>query len=107
MNGHDASGLTGSSSSKESNLDLVSPNSTDTFELQQDIRKYIRSFEKQDTDSGIARSNCNNLDEYKLQASAQSLLFDRVILKNKIESGSLLLCGGGMTLPFSSFASNL
>lgn len=107
MNGHEALGLTASSSSKESNLDLVSSNSADTFELQRNIRKYIRSFEKPNTDSDIARSNCNNLDEYNLQASAQSLLFDRVILKNKIESGSLLLCGGGMTVPFSSFASIL
>jgi hypothetical protein len=45
------------------------------------------------------------MDEYNLQASAQSLLFDSVILKNRIESGSLLVCGGGITISFSPFAS--
>ncbi|GMY23549.1 hypothetical protein FCV25MIE_18790 [Fagus crenata] len=122
IKGHDASGLTASSISKESNIDPVSQDSadskrgrkfqftfagktTETFELQQDIKKYIRNFEKHDIDSESDRSNCYNMDEYNLQASAQSLLFDSVILKNRIESGSLLVCGGGITISFSPFAS--
>ena len=122
LSGYDASALTASSSSKENNLDLVSPNSaiaekgrkfqfsfagktTKTCDLQQDISKYIRNFEKHDIDSEIARSNCYNMDEYNLQASAESLLFDRVILRNRIEPGSLLLCGGSFTISFSPFAS--
>lgn len=122
MNDHDASGLTASSSSKERNIDPFSPNSaiaeksrkfqfsfagktTKTFDLQQDISKYIRNFEKHDLDSEIASSNCYNMDEYNLQASAESLLFDRGLLRNRIESGSLLLCGGSFTISFSPFAS--
>ncbi|XP_075646579.1 uncharacterized protein LOC142617563 isoform X1 [Castanea sativa] len=121
MNGDDASGLTASSDSKESNLDPVSQDSanskrsqkfqftfagktTETFELQHDIKKYIRTFEKHDVVSENNRSNCYNMDEYNLQASAQSFLFDKVILKNRIESGSLLVCGG-ITVSFSPFAS--
>lgn len=121
MNGDDASRLTASSDSKEPNLDPVSQDSanskrsqkfqftfagktTETFELQQDIKKYIRTFEKHDVVSENNRSNCYNMDEYNLQASAQSLLFDKVILKNRIESGSLLVCGG-ITVSFSPFAS--
>jgi hypothetical protein len=122
MNGHDASGLTASSSSKERNVDPFSPNSaiaekgrnfkfsfaaktTKAFDPQHDISKYIRNFEKHDIDSEIARSNCYNMDEYNLQASAESLLFDSVILRNRIESGSLLLCGGSFTISCSPFAS--
>ncbi|KAL4599289.1 hypothetical protein ACB092_11G116700 [Castanea dentata] len=121
MNGDDASGLTASSDSKEPNLDPVSQDSanskrsqkfqftfagktTETFELQHDIKKYIRTFEKHDVVSENNRSNCYNMDEYNLQASAQSFLFDKVILKNRIESGSLLVCGG-ITVSFSPFAS--
>lgn len=121
MNGDDASRLTASSDSKEPKLDPVSQDSanskrsqkfqftfagktTETFELQQDIKKYIRTFEKHDVVSENNRSNCYNMDEYNLQASAQSLLFDKVILKNRIESGSLLVCGG-ITVSFSPFAS--
>ncbi|KAG6630826.1 uncharacterized protein LOC122291725 isoform X1 [Carya illinoinensis] len=123
MNGHDVPGLTaGTSSSKEPNLDLASPNSViaerswkfqfsvagktaETVELQQDIRKYIRNFEKHDFDSKIARSNRYDVDEYNLQASKESLLCDRVKLKNRIESGGFLLCGGGIKISCSPFAS--
>ena len=121
MNGYDASELTASSDNKEPNLDPVSQDSanskrsqnfqftfagktTETFELQHDIKKYIRTFEKHDVVSENNRSNCYNMDEYNLQTSAQSLLFDKVILKNRIESGSLLVCGG-ITVSFSPFAS--
>ena len=121
MNGYDASELTASSDNKEPNLDPVSQDSAnskrsqnfqftfagktaETFELQHDIKKYIRTFEKHDVVSENNRSNCYNMDEYNLQTSAQSLLFDKVILKNRIESGSLLVCGG-ITVSFSPFAS--
>ncbi|KAF9676489.1 hypothetical protein SADUNF_Sadunf08G0007300 [Salix dunnii] len=80
----------------------------DSIELQQDIRKYVKSFEK-DTEktainSKILRSNHFDLDEYNLLASRQNLLFDTVFLNNRIQSGSVLLCDGGMGVSFSPFA---
>lgn len=80
----------------------------DSIELQQDIRKYVKSFEK-DTEkpainSKILRSNHFDLDEYNLQASRQNFLFDTVFLNNRIQSGSVLLCDGGMGVSFSPFA---
>ncbi|KAL9365818.1 hypothetical protein Peur_043691 [Populus x canadensis] len=80
----------------------------DSIELQQDIRKYVKSFEK-DTEkpainSKILRSNHFDPDEYNLQASRQNFLFDTVFLNNRIQSGSVLLCDGGMGVSFSPFA---
>lgn len=122
VNGLDAAGLAASSGSQEQSVNTVSPNSataekgwkfqfsfagktSETSDVQQDIRKYIRNFEKHDIESEKARSKCVNMDEYNLQASAQSLLFDRVILRNRMESGTLLLCGSSSALSFSPFSS--
>ena len=75
--------------------------------IQQDIRNYVKKFEK---DGGnqqqLMKSNYCDIDEYNLRNPAQSFLFDRIFYKNRIESGSLLLCGGGGTAfsasPFAS-----
>ncbi|GMP60936.1 hypothetical protein CsSME_00023602 [Camellia sinensis var. sinensis] len=71
---------------------------TESVGLQQDIRNYIKKnekeFEKDDIDSENFRSNYYDLDEYNLQGRAESLLFDRVLFKNRIESGCLHLCDG-------------
>ncbi|KAK1575804.1 hypothetical protein Q3G72_008457 [Acer saccharum] len=120
----DALELTASSSSKEHTQDQVRLFSADkvwgrrftfdckaseNFDFQQDIMKYVKNFEK-DADKvninpKIITSNHYDLDDYSLQVSPQSLLFDRVSLKNRLESGSLLLCSGGIAISSSPFAS--
>ncbi|XP_059652863.1 uncharacterized protein LOC132299965 [Cornus florida] len=77
---------------------------TETVGFENDIRDYIKKFEK-DNNSEIIRSSYYDLDEYNLQDHTQNLLFDRVFFKNRIESGSLHLCGGAFTFSFSPFAS--
>ncbi|XWS08196.1 hypothetical protein CRYUN_Cryun41cG0059100 [Craigia yunnanensis] len=124
---HDALDLTASNGSMERTRDHFSLNGTDRewsrkfqfsfspksgqiCELQQDIKKYVKGFEKGigkvDIDSQITRRNSYDPDEYNLQVSQQSLLFDHVFLKNRLESGSLLLCNGGCIaaslFPFAS-----
>ncbi|XVF24581.1 hypothetical protein REPUB_Repub13aG0140200 [Reevesia pubescens] len=123
---HDLLDLTASNGSMEQTRDHLSLNSTDRewsrkfqfsfspkpgqiCELQQDIKKYVKGFEKDigkvDIDSQITR-NSYDPDEYNLLASQQNLLFDHVFLKNRLESGSLLLCNGGcMAASFLPFAS--
>lgn len=66
------------------------PVETDGFH---DIRNFIRKFEKEFQKDGleIARSSYN-ADDYDLRLSAESLVFDKVIYKNRIVSGGLLLC---------------
>ncbi|BBG96773.1 hypothetical protein Prudu_005683 [Prunus dulcis] len=102
-NDRHASGLMASSGPREPQ---ISPNSanmpqdwkfsfahkpTETLELQPDIMKYARHFEKgiekDDTELQIVRSNYYDLGEYNLQAAAQSYMFDRVLYRNRIESG--------------------
>jgi hypothetical protein len=63
--------------------------------LQQDIQQYIKKFEKNVSKLPTMRSSYGELRDYSFQTSAESLLFDRVILKNRIDSGRFLLCGGG------------
>lgn len=111
--------LTASSSSKERTHDQDSVISTDklegrkfsfgrspseTLNFQPNIMKYVRNFEKDlekvNIDPQIVTLKHHDLDEYNLQASSQNLLFDRVLLKNRLDSGSVLLCGGGIA--FSS-----
>ncbi|KAJ6717409.1 hypothetical protein OIU79_005569 [Salix purpurea] len=122
---HSASVLSATGTSKEPTLDEVSINSSETphsgrfqfsltrkpddsIEVQQDIRKYVKSFEKDMEKTGvnprILRSNHFDLDGYNSQASRQNFLFDTVFLNNRIQSGSMLLCDGGIGVSFSPFA---
>lgn len=73
--------------------------------FQQDIRNYVKRFEKDGGNQQRMRSNYYDIDDYNLKNPAQNLLFDRVFYKNRIESGSLLLCGGGTAVSASPFAS--
>ncbi|KAF2321279.1 hypothetical protein GH714_038470 [Hevea brasiliensis] len=83
----------------------IARNQNVTFEFQNDIGKYVKNFQRQnervDINSQILRSNQSDLEEYNLLASSQSLLFDALFFRNKIESGCMLLCGGGMTCSFA------
>lgn len=110
---------------REPALNQISPNSAkrgqdwkfsfahkptaETLDLQQDIKKYVRHFEKgnekDDTELQIVRSNYCDLGDYKLQAAAQSYMLDRVLFRNRIQTGGILLCGTGISNPFSPFAS--
>lgn len=125
-NNHDASEPNASSSHKDQTVNTQSPTSvntaqdlksqfsfsrkpTEALNLQQDILKYIRNsdraIEQADTNSQILRLSNYDSCEYNLQAAAQSLVFERVFKRNRIESGSLLLCSGGISVPLSPFAS--
>lgn len=75
--------------------------------LQQDIRNYVKMYEKNGGNQQLMRSNYYyyDIDDYNLRNPGQSLLFDRVFYKNRLESGSLLLCGGGTSLSVTPFAS--
>ncbi|XP_008792465.2 uncharacterized protein LOC103709064 [Phoenix dactylifera] len=59
-----------------------------------DIRCYIKKFKK-DPKEGRERvkvKSSYNADDYDLISSEESLLFDKVFLKNRIESGGLFVC---------------
>lgn len=72
---------------------------------QEDLRSYIKHFEreaKKDTDMEPTSSNYD-AEEYRFQGHNEGALFDRVLYSSRIESGSLLLCGGAISyLPFAS-----
>lgn len=88
---------------------------------EDDIRRnyyMIRNFEKEnilinkhDSDSEISSIRCNYHDKEEDYRRTESLLFDRVFLKNRVQSGSLHLCGGGggggggIAISFLPFAS--
>lgn len=81
----------------------------DTFELQQEISNYVKSYEKE-VAIGNVSLQARHLDQYDIEehnirAAPPSLLFDRVHFKNPIEAGRMLICGGGFEMPFSPFAS--
>ncbi|KAG4148460.1 hypothetical protein ERO13_D05G286600v2 [Gossypium hirsutum] len=117
---HDVSGLTSGDGIMEQNsIDCewnrkfqfsFSPKPGSICELQQDIKKYVKGFEKDtgkiDVDSRIKQRNSYDREEYNLLGSQQSLLFDHVFLKNRLDTGSLHLCNGGCFsasfLPFAS-----
>ncbi|XP_047167821.1 uncharacterized protein LOC124836690 isoform X2 [Vigna umbellata] len=71
---------------------------SETSAIQQDIQQYIKKFEKNVLKSSTVRSNYCEPLEYSFQSSTESLLIDRVLLKSRIDSGNLLLCGGGNKL---------
>ncbi|XP_043725879.1 uncharacterized protein LOC122672479 [Telopea speciosissima] len=69
--------------------------------LFDDIRSYIKKFEKETHNNERdcqTRLSSYDADDYKSHFLAESLLFDKVILKNKIQSGSLLLCASGIVI---------
>ncbi|KAI4332852.1 hypothetical protein L6164_017730 [Bauhinia variegata] len=71
----------------------------ETSELQQDIQHFIKKLDEKCTTIQTVSSNYCDLDAYSYQPSAENLLTDRVLLRNRIQSGSLLLCSGGITFP--------
>ncbi|XP_010922937.1 uncharacterized protein [Elaeis guineensis] len=59
-----------------------------------DIRCYIKKFKKDPKESQehVKVKSSYNADDNDLISSEESFLFDKVILKNRIESGCLLVC---------------
>lgn len=58
-----------------------------------DIRCYVKQFEKDPKSwEHIKLKSSYHADDYDLISSEESFLFDKVILKNRIESGGLLVC---------------
>ncbi|KAI9107500.1 hypothetical protein K1719_021537 [Acacia pycnantha] len=60
------------------------------------IQEYIKNFDKNVIKSSIVRSSdYYDLDQNDYNSSAENFLTDSVLMKNRIDSGGLLLCGGG------------
>jgi len=81
---------------------------TESTGLQLDIRNYIKNVEKEFHNGGINSENSKSnyyVPDELFHGRTESLLFDRVLLKNQIDSGSLHLCGGGLAVSFSPFGS--
>lgn len=71
----------------------MSSNGVGKLDSSFDLMNCVKKFERESgVHSEIVKSNYY---ESNLKVPPQSLLFDRVFLKNRIQSGSLLLCGGG------------
>ncbi|XP_042515097.1 uncharacterized protein LOC122089429 isoform X2 [Macadamia integrifolia] len=69
--------------------------------LFNEIKSYIKKFEKETENNERdcqTRLSSYNADDYESHFLAESLLFDRVIFKNRIQSGSLLLCASGIVI---------
>lgn len=76
-----------------------------TSELRQDIRSYVKSFEKNTQTANTKSLITTGSKEYSLDAytppkSPESLLLDQVYFKNRLESGSMLLCSSGSNRNF-------
>ncbi|CAL0333617.1 unnamed protein product [Lupinus luteus] len=65
------------------------------------LHQYIKKFEKNVSKLPTTRPNFYDC-EYHYQSSAESVLIDRVLLRNRIDSGSLLLCCAGNMLTSKS-----
>nr|XP_043606566.1 uncharacterized protein LOC122578632 [Erigeron canadensis] len=75
---------------------------TECIELQHDLQSYIKTLDKDTGLDGILleRSKDNySLDAYNLLEVKENLLFDKVLSRNRQESGSVHLCGG-VVIPF-------
>ncbi|KAK4252859.1 hypothetical protein QN277_011001 [Acacia crassicarpa] len=60
------------------------------------IQEYIKNLDKNVIKlSNVRSSNYYDLDQYDFNSSAENFLTDSVLMKNRIDSGGLLLCGGG------------
>lgn len=81
-----------------------------SFEIQQDIRKYVKIFEKNIEKEGESGShtvglNHYDIEEYNQRLPAESLFLDRMLFKNRVDSSGLLLCSGGNSFAVSPFGS--
>ncbi|KAI8546052.1 hypothetical protein RHMOL_Rhmol07G0086000 [Rhododendron molle] len=79
---------------------------TENAGLQLDITNYIKNIEKEyENGGGNSETSKSNYYDGLFHGYTENLLFDRVLLKNQIDSGSLHLCAGGLAVSFSPFGS--
>ena len=99
------------SSSKTNPESPVTPNTSLTISLEQDIRNYVKNFSKgsrrESSNSQLAGTIRKSTEECTCLVPVEELLLDRMIFRSRIESGCMLLCGGGFGLPRVPFASIL
>ena len=60
-----------------------------------DMRQYIKKFEKGPRREVVEHASVKpsySPDNYDLNAKAETLVFDSLILRNRMESGGMLLC---------------
>lgn len=75
----------------------------ESYGIKQDIGKYIQ---KDDNELGVVSvKHCDMMNDTNLKKPRESLLFDRVVFRSRIESGSLLLCGVSSAACSSYYAS--
>ncbi|XP_021714676.1 uncharacterized protein LOC110682651 isoform X2 [Chenopodium quinoa] len=93
------------------NIHNSSLSKSPSISLEEDIRNYVKSFSK---DSGGETSNSDNtrtstrrIEDYNCEVPAEKLLLDRVTFRSRIESGGMLLCGGGAGFSVAPFSSVL
>ncbi|XP_058226072.1 uncharacterized protein LOC131334819 isoform X2 [Rhododendron vialii] len=80
---------------------------TENAGLRLDITNYIKNIEKEYENGGSnSETSKSNYYDGLFHGYTENLLFDRVLLKNQIDSGSLHLCGGGLAVSFSPLGSN-
>ncbi|KAK1423702.1 hypothetical protein QVD17_19010 [Tagetes erecta] len=75
---------------------------TESIKMQHDIESYIKTFEKDKSTNGMTSRYNYNKDAYELLDVNASLLFDKVVFRNRQETGSLHICGG-VAAPFLPF----
>ncbi|KAG7012979.1 hypothetical protein SDJN02_25733 [Cucurbita argyrosperma subsp. argyrosperma] len=76
--------------------------------IQQDIGKYIQKCEKDGNKSRVVsmKKQCDIImNDRNMEKASESLLFDRLVFRNRIESGSILLCGVSSSATSSYYAS--
>ncbi|XP_021773406.1 uncharacterized protein LOC110737361 isoform X2 [Chenopodium quinoa] len=77
-----------------------------SISLEEDIRNYVKSFSKdsEGETSNSDRTSTRSIKDYNCEIPVEKLLLDRVTFRSRIESGGMLLCGGGAfsAAPFSS-----
>ncbi|KAF7139649.1 hypothetical protein RHSIM_Rhsim07G0072400 [Rhododendron simsii] len=79
---------------------------TENAGLRLDITNYIKNIEKEyENGGGNSETSKSNYYDGLFHGYTENFLFDRVLLKNQIDSGRLHLCGGGLAVSFSPFGS--
>ncbi|XP_059312323.1 uncharacterized protein LOC132063675 isoform X2 [Lycium ferocissimum] len=75
--------------------------SPESNQTREDLRSYLKHFEK-DKNKDVFNSDTTgafyDAKGYKLQGHTESLLFGRVVSRNRIDSGGLHLCHGGFPI---------
>lgn len=127
MQSHEDSNLTAHGSSKVLTVDQVDKRSKskgssephrfsfaqkpkENMVPQNNITNYVKHFEIGLGTKVVGSDDTRTVydaGEFDLHGCLESFLFERVLFRNRVESGSLHLCGGSGSVTFSSFGSVL